>query len=522
MGQKLAVSLDDYFHPESAPRIDRPPTFDPLYGFPKGRKPREMQISWEELEALKFPIGARDYCAHKAVAWRKCCWDKAPFATHYCHGARHAYALCQYDDYLQRMKEFEREKRLLQRKFRKEKGQLMNTIAALCTQRTPFENLDRLLQSLDAIRIRISVADQHILASSLWNVYTQLAETQPSGVQFDFELLLLALSVSLKCNSSDLAQNALSAMVFVIERVGFPACAIVRRLNSLIINSTSISETIRLQTLTRLNSVLSVSSMLHEHFDKFASRAVELLKTDAQLPIELVDLVISLMETSVSLLRVSTLISLQKHVCVSALSDKPDNGILKLLNALLEHNHEGVPLPLQVASSVFQQGHFSYQDDVKFRTVLARGRSICQLISRPRRVANCANLPDIVRTDADDATNATNCVISLGEWRKTQKAEEIANPIQSNDIATASGARTLPGDDDNNADNEENESGSEENEDEESVEDVVEDVITLDDDEEETTDKIINDGGRGSVVVNGEKEFAFKTVDELLMDFTDE
>uniref|UniRef100_A0A183CDP6 NADH dehydrogenase [ubiquinone] 1 beta subcomplex subunit 7 n=1 Tax=Globodera pallida TaxID=36090 RepID=A0A183CDP6_GLOPA len=65
---------------------------------------------------------ARDYCAHKAVAWRKCCWNKAPFASHYCHGARHAYALCQYDDYLQRMKEFEREKRLLQRKFRKEKA----------------------------------------------------------------------------------------------------------------------------------------------------------------------------------------------------------------------------------------------------------------------------------------------------------------------------------------------------------------------------------------------------------------
>uniref|UniRef100_A0A183CDP5 Uncharacterized protein n=1 Tax=Globodera pallida TaxID=36090 RepID=A0A183CDP5_GLOPA len=354
------------------------------------------------------------------------------------------------------------------------------------------------------------------------------SETQPSGVQFDFELLLLALSVSLKCNSSDLAQNALSAMVFAVERVGFPACAIVRRLNSLIINSTSISETIRLQTLTRLNSVLSVSSMLHEHFDKFASRVMELLKTDAQLPIELVDLVISLMETSVSLLRVSTLISLQKHVCVASLSDKPDNGILKLLNALLEHNHEGVPLPLQVANSVFQQGHFSYQNDVKFRTVLARGRSICQLITRPRRVTNCANLhDDIVRTGADDATNATNCVISLGEWRKTQRAEEITvNPIQSNDIATASGAKILTGDDDNNVDDEENESDSEENDAEDSVEDVVdcsEDVITLDDDEEETTNKIIDDGGRiGSVVMNGEKEFAFKTVDELLMDFTDE
>ncbi|KAL3072073.1 hypothetical protein niasHT_009305 [Heterodera trifolii] len=122
MGQKLAVSLDDFYHPETAPRIDRPPTFDPLYGFPKGRKPREMQASWEQLEKMKIPISERDYCAHKMVALRKCVWDRAPFASHYCHGRRHDLGLCLYDDQLMRMKEFEREKRLLMRKARKERA----------------------------------------------------------------------------------------------------------------------------------------------------------------------------------------------------------------------------------------------------------------------------------------------------------------------------------------------------------------------------------------------------------------
>lgn len=72
MGQKLAVSLQDYTHPLESPRTDRPPTFDPLAGFPKGRKRREMKVSWEEMDKWKLTPGQRDYCAHLLIPYMKC------------------------------------------------------------------------------------------------------------------------------------------------------------------------------------------------------------------------------------------------------------------------------------------------------------------------------------------------------------------------------------------------------------------------------------------------------------------
>ena len=45
----------------------------------------------------------------------------APFAGHACAAARHTYEQCEYEDYLIRIKEYERERRLLQRMRRKQK-----------------------------------------------------------------------------------------------------------------------------------------------------------------------------------------------------------------------------------------------------------------------------------------------------------------------------------------------------------------------------------------------------------------
>lgn len=72
MGQKLTVSLDDYFNPRVGPRTDRPSTFDPLYGFSNGRKKREMMVSWEEMDRWQLPIEHRDYCAHLLIPYLKC------------------------------------------------------------------------------------------------------------------------------------------------------------------------------------------------------------------------------------------------------------------------------------------------------------------------------------------------------------------------------------------------------------------------------------------------------------------
>lgn len=72
MGTIWSVSVRDYYHPLEAPRTDRPPTFDPLYGFPNGRKVREMKATWEEMDEQRLTPGERDYCAHLLIDFKKC------------------------------------------------------------------------------------------------------------------------------------------------------------------------------------------------------------------------------------------------------------------------------------------------------------------------------------------------------------------------------------------------------------------------------------------------------------------
>ncbi|KAH7698567.1 NADH dehydrogenase 1 beta subcomplex subunit 7 [Aphelenchoides avenae] len=122
MGTKLSTGIEDAYHPKIAPRTDRPPTFDPLYGFPNGRKERVMKITDEEMDRWDLAPGLRDYCAHLLVPFLRCQRASAPFAGHMCADIRHKYDQCEYQDYLIRMKEYEREKRLLKRKLRKEQA----------------------------------------------------------------------------------------------------------------------------------------------------------------------------------------------------------------------------------------------------------------------------------------------------------------------------------------------------------------------------------------------------------------
>jgi len=90
------------------------------YGFEgKQRKERVMVATPEELESAKVPAKMRDYCAHKWIGFEKCKRDAFPF-VYRCHHEKHDYEHCQYEDYLIRMKDFERERRLLYRKQRKD------------------------------------------------------------------------------------------------------------------------------------------------------------------------------------------------------------------------------------------------------------------------------------------------------------------------------------------------------------------------------------------------------------------
>ncbi|XP_050303838.1 NADH dehydrogenase [ubiquinone] 1 beta subcomplex subunit 7 [Anthonomus grandis grandis] len=111
MGHVPQNGIDVYFHPEISPDPREEPTFDPLLGFPNGRKPREMVATEAEMISVKLPLEDRDYCAHKLIAYRSCYKEKFPWIVK-CSHEKHDYLNCKYDDFIIRMKEYERERRL--------------------------------------------------------------------------------------------------------------------------------------------------------------------------------------------------------------------------------------------------------------------------------------------------------------------------------------------------------------------------------------------------------------------------
>uniref|UniRef100_A0A0K8TPD0 NADH dehydrogenase [ubiquinone] 1 beta subcomplex subunit 7 n=1 Tax=Tabanus bromius TaxID=304241 RepID=A0A0K8TPD0_TABBR len=116
MGNAFAL----YTKPDVTPHPLKDPSFDPNFGFPQGRKPRVMIATKEEMESAKLPLADRDYCAHKLLKYRSCRSDVYPF-LYKCHHEKHDYLNCEYEDYILRMKEYEREKRLLARQKRIQK-----------------------------------------------------------------------------------------------------------------------------------------------------------------------------------------------------------------------------------------------------------------------------------------------------------------------------------------------------------------------------------------------------------------
>ncbi|XP_058146513.1 NADH dehydrogenase [ubiquinone] 1 beta subcomplex subunit 7 [Dasypus novemcinctus] len=94
------------------------PTFPPDYGLP-GRKERVMVATQQEMVDAQLMLNQRDYCAHHLIQLLKCKRDHFPnFLA--CKHQEHEWHHCEHLDYVQRMKEFERERRLLQRKKRRE------------------------------------------------------------------------------------------------------------------------------------------------------------------------------------------------------------------------------------------------------------------------------------------------------------------------------------------------------------------------------------------------------------------
>lgn len=106
--------IDSVFHTDIRPIPETEPKFDPLYGFENGRRERVPPVTEQELLAAKVPKQYRDYCAHYYLKWLECRRRNFPYFNK-CVALDHAHSQCEFDDYVLRMKEYERERRLLAR-----------------------------------------------------------------------------------------------------------------------------------------------------------------------------------------------------------------------------------------------------------------------------------------------------------------------------------------------------------------------------------------------------------------------
>uniref|UniRef100_A0A3B5M5A4 NADH dehydrogenase [ubiquinone] 1 beta subcomplex subunit 7 n=1 Tax=Xiphophorus couchianus TaxID=32473 RepID=A0A3B5M5A4_9TELE len=77
----------------------------------------EMIATQDQMNLAQLPLGQRDYCAHHLMKLMKCKRDNWPnFLA--CKHERHDWDYCEHQDYVMRMKEYERERRLRLRKKR--------------------------------------------------------------------------------------------------------------------------------------------------------------------------------------------------------------------------------------------------------------------------------------------------------------------------------------------------------------------------------------------------------------------
>ncbi|KAI8430777.1 hypothetical protein MSG28_000939 [Choristoneura fumiferana] len=81
------------------------------------RKPRVMVAKTEDLVSARIPPKYRDFCAHHLLEYQVCRHKNMPFLLR-CHHEKHNYLNCEQEDYVIRMKEFERERRLREREIR--------------------------------------------------------------------------------------------------------------------------------------------------------------------------------------------------------------------------------------------------------------------------------------------------------------------------------------------------------------------------------------------------------------------
>ncbi|MBN3314862.1 NDUB7 dehydrogenase, partial [Atractosteus spatula] len=104
--------------PDTEPDPLKPAGFAPDFGF-LNRKERVMVATQQQMDDAQLPLSQRDYCAHYLIKLMKCNRDYWPnFLA--CKQERYDWDYCEHQDYVMRLKEYERERRLLMRKKRLE------------------------------------------------------------------------------------------------------------------------------------------------------------------------------------------------------------------------------------------------------------------------------------------------------------------------------------------------------------------------------------------------------------------
>lgn len=117
MGPVLTRNYDLYWNREVTPFPPDGLQFDPLYGFPDGRKEKVMKATEEEMISAAVPESKRDYCAHLFIEYKKCYRDEFPIIVNCAHKS-HEYQDCLYKEMMDSYKDYERERRLLVRQKR--------------------------------------------------------------------------------------------------------------------------------------------------------------------------------------------------------------------------------------------------------------------------------------------------------------------------------------------------------------------------------------------------------------------
>uniref|UniRef100_A0A915CV16 Pre-rRNA-processing protein RIX1 N-terminal domain-containing protein n=1 Tax=Ditylenchus dipsaci TaxID=166011 RepID=A0A915CV16_9BILA len=262
----------------------------------------------------------------------------------------------------------------------KQQSRFLVTITSLLSKQPSSLEASQLLP-LNVIK-KSQSDDRKRIAACLWMVYSSLVELSEFGSEINLSDYVTAFESTMDSKDQSLLDVVIHSLRTVCRSTGFGFSRLSNRVLT-IINNYEVPDRTRWEAYKIVNETLGVGSMVHVNFHEFQRPLIAFLQSKSESPPQqLVSLVSSLMKTSILMLNVKAICELQSVVCVKALAWSPSKEVLSLLNSLLEFSHDEVPLPLQLAQSVFWKS-FDVEDPLLLEQV-EKGRSLCTIFSRPK------------------------------------------------------------------------------------------------------------------------------------------